>query len=67
MTSLHVICGLALPPIKNPGYACALHFIRFHRRSYTLKIILLSKYLTPITFWRNRVESDPISPTVTAE
>ena len=21
MTSLHVICGLALSPIKNPGYA----------------------------------------------
>ena len=23
MTSLHVIFGLALPPIKNPGYAYA--------------------------------------------
>ena len=23
MTSLHVIFGLALPPIKSPGYACA--------------------------------------------
>ena len=23
MTSLHVICGLGPPPIKNPGYAYA--------------------------------------------
>ena len=25
MTSLHVICGLGPPPIKNPGYAYATY------------------------------------------
>ena len=25
MASLHVICGLGPPPIKNSGYACGVH------------------------------------------
>ena len=29
MTSLHVIYGLALPQIPNPGYACALNYVRY--------------------------------------
>ena len=27
MTSLHVICGLGPPPIKNPGYAYATYHV----------------------------------------
>ena len=30
MTSLHVIYGLALPPIQNPGYAYALNMCNTH-------------------------------------
>ena len=29
MTSLHVICGLAFPPIQNPGYAYALNHLQY--------------------------------------
>ena len=29
MTSLHVICGLALLPIQNPGYAYALNHVQY--------------------------------------
>ena len=29
MTSLHVIYGLALPPIQTPGYAYALNHVQY--------------------------------------
>ena len=29
MTSLHVICGLALLPIQSPGHACALNHVQY--------------------------------------
>ena len=38
MTSLHVICGLSPPPIKNPGYACkAKTFFFWSSHTFGLK------------------------------
>ena len=36
MTSLHVIYGLFLPPIQNPGYAYALNHVQY---AYQIPIV----------------------------
>ena len=40
MTSLHVICGLGPPPIKNPGYAYVLscEYLTYIFRASLLRI-----------------------------
>ena len=37
MTSLHVICGLALPPTQNPGYVYALNHVQY---AYQIPVVV---------------------------
>ena len=39
MTSLHVIYGLALPPIQNPRYADALNHVQY---AYQIPVVAFS-------------------------
>ena len=36
MTSLHVIYGLGLPQIQNPGYAYALNYVQY---AYQIQVV----------------------------
>ena len=45
MTSLHVICGLGPPPIKNPGYAYAAVYCMRHNAAEQVVYFVIKKNL----------------------